>query len=139
MVDNLSKEDRLKTMRAVKSKETKIETKVTKYLWSCGVRYRKNVKDLFGKPDIAIKRRKIVVFIDSCYWHGCSEHCRLPASNNDYWKAKIERNMARDKEVTNYYKEREWRIIRIWEHDLKSDFEGTMKHLVAELRNHDVK
>lgn len=139
MVDNLSKENRRKAMSSVKSKETKLETKVTKYLWTKGLRYRKNVKDLYGTPDIAIKSRKVVVFIDSCYWHGCPEHCRLPVSNNEYWQAKIERNAARDCKVTAYYRDKGWRVIRIWEHDLKDSFEDVMNKLLAELKNHDVK
>lgn len=139
MVDNLSKDDRRKAMSAVKSKETSLEIRVAKHLWRCGVRYRKNVKDLYGKPDIAIKNKKFVLFIDSCYWHGCPTHCRLPVSNQEYWKKKIVRNIARDEQVTEHYLAKGWKIIRVWEHDLKRDFEATMNNILAELRSHVVK
>lgn len=119
MVDKVSKEIRSKTMRAVKSKETKLESIFRKALWQKGVRYRKNVNNLFGKPDIAIKKAKLVIFIDSCFWHGCAEHCRLPSSNYEYWTSKIERNKKRDNEVNEFYSSKGWRVMRFWEHQLK--------------------
>lgn len=70
-MDNITKDKRSDVMRAVKSKNTKIEQKVCKEIWKKGIRFRKNVKDLKGKPDISIKKYKIVIFIDSCFWHGC--------------------------------------------------------------------
>lgn len=111
-----------KTMQAVRSKNTKLELAVTKELWKRGIRFRKNVSGLFGKPDIAIKKHKIVIFIDSCFWHGCELHCRLPKKNEEFWINKIERNKQRDKEVTNYYVNNGWNILRIWEHKLNENF-----------------
>lgn len=111
-----------KTMQAVRSKNTKLELAVTKELWKRGIRFRKNVSGLFGKPDIAIKKHKIVIFIDSCFWHGCELHCRLPKKNEEFWINKIERNKQRDKEVTNYYVNNGWNILRIWEHELNENF-----------------
>lgn len=111
-----------KTMQAVRSKNTKLELAVTKELWKRGIRFRKNVSGLFGKPDIAIKKHKIVIFIDSCFWHGCESHCRLPKKNEEFWINKIERNKQRDKEVTNYYVNNGWNILRIWEHELNENF-----------------
>ncbi|OGI25396.1 MAG: hypothetical protein A2287_09455 [Candidatus Melainabacteria bacterium RIFOXYA12_FULL_32_12] len=67
-------------MRAVKSKHTRLEDIVVNELHKRGLRFRRNVKDLKGKPDIAIKKYKIVIFIDSCFWHGCKKHCRMPKS-----------------------------------------------------------
>jgi DNA mismatch endonuclease, patch repair protein len=111
-----------KTMQAVRSKNTKLELAVTKELWKRGIRFRKNVSGLFGKPDIAIKKHKIVIFIDSCFWHGCELHCRLPKKNEEFWIKKIKRNKERDKEVTNYYIDNGWNILRIWEHELNENF-----------------
>lgn len=105
-------------MRAVKSKNTKIELFLRSKLYKEGLRYRKNNKDLFGKPDISNKKRKIVIFIDSCFWHGCRKHCRMPKSNIEYWTNKIARNIKRDKEVNKHYKKLNWTIMRIWEHEL---------------------
>ena len=107
-------------MSRVKSKDSKIEVNFRKALWKAGYRYRKNVKNYFGKPDIVLKKYRTVIFLDSCFWHGCKKHCRLPATNKKYWITKIERNKKRDKEVNKYYKKIGWEIIRIWEHKLKS-------------------
>lgn len=107
-------------MQAIKASGTKIETILCHALWHKGIRFRKNVKNLPGKPDIAIKKYKIVIFLDSCFWHKCPLHFKRPESNNSYWDKKIERNVFRDKEVNNYYNSNGWHILRIWEHCLKT-------------------
>nr|WP_080835606.1 very short patch repair endonuclease [Cohnella massiliensis] len=129
MVDRLSKEKRSDLMRAVKSKKSLIENSVTHELWKRGLRFRRNVKNLKGKPDIAIKKDKIVVFIDSCFWHMCPIHCKIPKSNVEFWLAKLERNRERDMSITRYYKENNWNILRIWEHELKDDFESCINRI----------
>lgn len=129
-MDTFSKDERSKIMRTVKSKKTSLESSVTKELWKRGVRYRTNVLDLFGKPDIAIKKYKVVVFIDSCFFHGCPLHCRIPKSNEGYWIGKIQRNIERDLLVTHYYKSIGWNVNRIWEHELKDDFHTTIQSLI---------
>ena len=128
-MDNLSKEDRRKAMQAVRSEKTELENKVSKELWKRGLRFRRNVKNMKGKPDIAIKKYRVVIFIDSCFWHGCESHCRLPVSNREYWCSKINRNKLRDIEITNYYKGNNWNILRIWEHVIKEDFEKSIKNI----------
>lgn len=123
MADIYSKRKRTKIMRAVRSKDSKLEVDFRKALWHQGFRYRKNVTGLFGKPDLVLGRYRTVIFIDSCFWHGCRWHCHLPATRRRWWLQKIERNKVRDREVTRYYKRLSWNIIRLWEHDLKkSDF-----------------
>lgn len=112
-------------MKAVKSKHTQFENKVTKILWNHGFRFRKNT-NMLGKPDISIKKYKIVIFLDSCFWHGCKLHCRLPEANKDYWSTKIAKNKKRDREVTNFYETKGWHILRIWEHQIKEDFNGAI-------------
>jgi DNA mismatch endonuclease (patch repair protein) len=82
-VDNLTQAQRRKNMQAIKSR-SKLEAKVTKSLWQKGIRFRKNVKSLPGKPDIAIKKYKVVIFIDSCFWHVCPIHGNSPKSNPVY-------------------------------------------------------
>ncbi len=77
---------------------------------------------MFGKPDISIKKYKVVIFIDSCFWHCCPVHGNMPKSNREYWIQKLERNTQRDIEVNNFYKEQGWNILRIWEHEFKADF-----------------
>lgn len=127
MADNLTKEQRIKNMRAIKS-QSALENKVTKELWRMGFRFRKNAK-LFGKPDISIKKYKIVIFIDSCFWHGCPIHGNMPKSNKDYWQQKLERNIQRDIEVNQYYKEKGWNILRVWEHELKENLIKSMNQI----------
>lgn len=132
MADNLSSENRSKNMKAIRSSRTKIEDKVCSELWNRGYRFRRNVAGLFGKPDIAIKKYKLVIFIDSCFWHGCPLHCITPASNQEYWTKKLSRNKERDAEVTNYYQNKGWRIVRIWEHQLKGEkFAETINELCS--------
>lgn len=105
-------------MSRIKSKETRLEINFRKLLYSKGFRYRKNYKNLYGKPDVAFNSKKIVIFIDSCFWHGCKKHLRLPATNVDYWKNKIKRNQKRDEEVSRVYKKMGWTALRLWEHEL---------------------
>ncbi|GEN89787.1 very short patch repair endonuclease [Oceanobacillus sojae] len=128
MVDNLTAEQRRKNMQAIKS-QSKLEAIVTKKLWNKGIRFRRNVKDLKGKPDIAIKKYKLVIFIDSCFWHMCPIHGNIPKSNETYWKEKLSRNQKRDTEVTKYYHEKSWKIKRIWEHEVKNDLEKVIIEL----------
>jgi DNA mismatch endonuclease (patch repair protein) len=120
-MDNLSREDRRKNMQNIRSKETKMEVRVRKELWERGIRYRKNVKNLPGNPDIAIKKYKIVVFLDSCFFHGCPLHFVMPATNQPYWEKKITRNIERDQEINLYYKNKGWSILRFWEHETKKE------------------
>ncbi|GIO91411.1 very short patch repair endonuclease [Paenibacillus lactis] len=130
MTDNLSPEIRSKNMRAIRSKGTKLEDKVSKELWKRGYRFRRNSKDLFGKPDLSIKKYRIAIFLDSCYWHGCIYHGNSPKSNMDYWIKKLNRNKERDLQVTNYYKNNDWSILRVWEHQLKKDtFDQTIQEI----------
>lgn len=131
LTDNVSPEVRQKTMRAVKSSNTSFENRVHKELWRCGIRFRKNVQTLMGKPDIAIKKYKVVIFLDSCFWHGCPEHCRMPSSNIDYWRRKIQRNRLRDGEVFEYYIHKDWNVLRIWEHEVKQDFDGAIGRIIS--------
>jgi DNA mismatch endonuclease, patch repair protein len=129
LADTVSKEQRRKNMQAIKSR-SKLEDVVTKELWKRGIRYRKNVKSLLGKPDIAIKKYKIAVFIDSCFWHGCPLHGNMPKSNIGYWKRKLERNKERDKEVNMHYAEKNWHVLRIWEHEIKKDLNQVVEKIV---------
>lgn len=117
----ITKTERSRIMGAIKSKDSEVEIKFRKVLWKTGIRYRKNVERYFGKPDILLKKHKTVIFIDSCFWHGCRHHGKLPKFHRSFWKAKIERNKQRDKEVRSYYKKKGWKIIRFWEHQIKKN------------------
>jgi DNA mismatch endonuclease (patch repair protein) len=124
-MDNLTPEQRHKCMSAIKSQDTKPEIFFRKALWKLGVRYRKNVK-LFGKPDIAIKKYKLVIFIDGDYWHGNNWKLRGKPSfeseietYSEYWKQKILRNIERDKKVNEHYESVGWIILRFWQSDVE--------------------
>jgi len=120
-MDTVSKKKRSEIMSRVKSKNSKIETLFRKELWKAGLRYRKNSGRYFGKPDIVLPKYKTVIFVDSCFWHGCKKHCRIPTARRKYWMAKIERNTARDKEVSKHYGEQGWKIFRVWEHNINKN------------------
>lgn len=119
MSDTVSKKKRSEIMSKVKSKDSKIEVEFRKALWKAGFRYSKNSSKYFGKPDLVFKKYKAVIFIDSCFWHGCKKHCRIPATRKNYWIPKIETNKQRDKEVSRHYNKIGWEVIRVWEHNIK--------------------
>ena len=122
-------------MSHIRSKNTKPEEKVRKYLFSKGFRYRKNVRNLPGCPDIVLPKYKTVVFVNGCFWHkhDCPRFV-WPSSNEDYWIPKITRNVERDQNNHELLQELGWRVIVIWECQLKKkEFEETMEKLVSEL------
>ncbi len=122
MTDIMTPEQRHRCMAAIKGKDTKPEILVRKYLFSRGLRYRVNDKKLPGSPDIVLKKYGVVIFIDGCFWHGHKgcKYYKLPITNVDFWKSKIARNTARDY-VNNVDLELAgWRVIRIWECDIKT-------------------
>lgn len=126
MTDIVSKQKRSEIMSRVKSRDSKIEILFRKELWKAGFRYRKNSGKHFGRPDIVLPEYKMTIFVDSCFWHGCKKHCRIPLVRKSYWTKKITRNTERDKEVSKHYKKQGWKIFRIWEHDLKKNGNNTL-------------
>ncbi len=119
-MDKLTKEQRKKNMQAVKSKGSKIETVLAKSLFSLGYRYRKNDKTVFGKPDLTFKKLKIAVFVDSEFWHGKDWETKKHdhKTNQDFWLAKIERNIERDREVNEKLLKDGWKVLRFWGKDI---------------------
>lgn len=124
-------------MAAIKSKDTKPEMVVRRFLFSKGLRYRVNNRKLPGTPDIVLKKYKTVVFIDGCFWHGHEgcKHYRLPKSNVDFWRHKIAMNIARDYANNVDLRLAEWRVIRIWECEIKTKAkrEETLERLYREI------
>ena len=133
MTDTVSKKRRSEIMRAVRSKDSKIEVDFRKAIWKAGFRYRKNQTKYFGKPDLVLKKYKTVIFIDSCFWHGCKKHCRLPTTKKKYWIEKIRRNRERDKKVNRYYKKIRWKVARIWEHSIKQNLSNSVERTIIKL------
>ena len=110
-------------MKAIRCKDTKIELVLRKELWSRGIHYRKNCKDLPGKPDIVFKGKKIAVFCDSEFWHGYdweNQKARI-GTRREYWLKKIERNIERDEEVRRELESMGYTVIRFWGKSILKD------------------
>lgn len=132
MADDLTPEQRRKNMRAIKSKDTSIELMLRKALWHKGIRYRKNYKNLIGKPDIVITKYKTAIFCDSEFWHGYDWENRNKKikSNRDYWIPKIERNMARDKEVNEALANAGWTVLRFWGFQIRKELDSCVDEIL---------
>ena len=136
-MDLFSKQKRHEIMSKIKSKETTIEIKVRLYLYHHGIRYRKNSRTIPVAPDISIKKYKIAIIINGCFWHGHQDckYYRIPKTNTDFWTKKINRNIERDQEVKALLESQEWTVITIWECQLKSSFEETLATVLTEIKN----
>mgnify|MGYP001565907619 FL=1 len=121
MSDNLKPDDRKRTMQAVKSKGTRLEKRLFAMLAGMGISgWKKNVKDIAGKPDVAFLNQKIAIFVDGCFWHGCPHcHRKLPETNHEYWERKIKRNVELAESYNEQLSRDGWTVIRIWEHEIK--------------------
>ena len=130
-MDNLTKDQRRKNMKHIKSKDTKIEVILRKALWKKGYRYRKNYNKLLGKTDIVLPKYKIVIFCDSEFFHGKDWDIlklKLKNSNNaDYWIRKISRNRERDDEINKRLSFEGWTVIRFWGNDIKKHTEECVR------------
>lgn len=121
-MDDLTQDQRLLNMSHIRAVENKPETLVRKYLFSQGFRYRKNVSDLPGKPDIVLPKYHTVIFINGCFWHqhpGC-RYAVLPKTRQDYWIPKLQKNVERDRINREKLESVGWRVIVIWECELKT-------------------
>mgnify|MGYP004557809669 CR=1 FL=1 len=138
MADNHTKEIRSYNMSRIRSKNTKPEEMVRKYLFSQGFRYRKNDTRLPGNPDIVLPKYKTVIFVNGCFWHK-HENCKYfvwPKTNEDFWRTKISANVSRDQENIKLLSELGWNVIVIWECELKKQrFDCTMEKLLYSFQN----
>ncbi len=130
-MDKLNKEQRHRNMSNIRNKDTKIEVLLRKKLWAKGYRYRKNFKELPGKPDIVLTKYKIAIFCDSEFFHGKDWEVLKPqlerGKNADFWINKISRNMTRDEEVNQKLMYLGWTVIRFWGRDILKNTEMCMK------------
>jgi DNA mismatch endonuclease (patch repair protein) len=139
-MDDLTPEQRHKSMSHIRSKNTSIEILLCKALWHEGIRYRKNYGELPGKPDIAITKYKVAVFCDGELWHGKDLNIRKEKikTNKDYWIPKIERNMARDNENERKLENMGWTVIRFWGKEIKKnllDCVNEIKETIYQIEN----
>jgi DNA mismatch endonuclease (patch repair protein) len=135
-MDVLTPKQRTKNMKAIKSKNTKMEVKLAKALWANGYRFRRNSKYVFGKPDFSLKKYKLAVFVDSEYFHGKdweTEKQRIK-TNREFWWKKIEGNIARDKLVNSHLIETGWKVLRFWSGDVKINVDFCLSTIEEEIR-----
>lgn len=129
-MDNLTKEQRRKNMQHIRSKDTLPERMVMQELKRKKIYFAPYVSNIAGKPDILFRRRKVAVFIDSDFWHGHPFRCIMPKSNRIYWEEKIAKNRARDRKVNRLLKQDGWKVIRIWEYDVKHNFKKSISRIL---------
>jgi DNA mismatch endonuclease (patch repair protein) len=140
MPDSFTRAQRSEIMRRVKSRDTQLEISFRAMLWASGLRYRVR-SSLPGKPDLIFPASRVSVFIDSCFWHACPQHCRQPKSNQRYWVEKLRRNRERDLAVTIQHKRLGWKVVRVWEHTIKATPDKCVAKIMTALsrtiRNND--
>ena len=135
MPDRISREKRSWNMSQIKGKDTSIEIIVRKYLFHHGFRYRKNVTTLPGKPDILLPKYKTVIFVNGCFWHhhyGC-KLAYIPKTNIEYWIDKFNTNIENDIKHEKELKQMGYKVITVWECELKECFEYRMTELMSEI------
>ena len=133
MTDVLTRRQRSYNMSQIKSRNTKPEVKLRNILWLRGIRgYRINAK-LFGRPDIVFPKSRVAVFIDGCFWHRCPQCFIRPSTNRKFWDKKISGNVRRDREVNRILKKDGWKVIRIWEHLIRTNINTCYMIIVREL------
>lgn len=128
-MDVLTKEQRSYNMSRIRGKDTKPEILLRKSLWKKGFRYRTHYK-LPGKPDVVFVARKIAIFVDGCFWHGCPVHGVRPKTNAAFWEKKIQSAIDRDKKNKLLLEKDGWRVLHYWEHEIEEDLDGLIKELV---------
>ena len=120
-MDSVDRETRSKIMSRIRQRGSAMEREFVKAIRGAGIKYRKNVR-IYGTPDMILVGSKILIFLDSCFWHGCRYHCRKPKSNTPFWnREKLTRNRRRDAKVTRFYRKRGFVVLRFWEHQIRKD------------------
>mgnify|MGYP002672744445 FL=1 len=135
MSDKLTPEKRSWNMSRIKGKDTKIEVEVRKYLFSKGYRFRKNDKRYPGKPDIVLPKYHVAIFVHGCFWHrheGCKD-ATTPKTRTEFWLEKFDKNVKNDRIKQEKLRELGWKVIVIWECELKRSFQETMDKVEKEL------
>ena len=135
MSDKLTPEKRSWNISRIKGKDTKIEVEVRKYLFSKGYRFRKNDKRYPGKPDIVLPKYHVAIFVHGCFWHrheGCKD-ATTPKTRTEFWLEKFDKNVKNDQIKQEKLRELGWKVIVIWECELKRNFQETMDKVEKEL------
>ena len=121
---------RSKTMSKIRGKNSKPELLLRKALWGKNIRFRLHKKDLIGRPDLVIDKYKLAIFVDGDFWHGYQWHKRKPKTNQNFWLAKIERNIQRDQFVNQKLTELGYTVMRFWEHEVKDNLQACVNQVL---------
>jgi len=124
-----TKLSRSENMSRIRSRNTRPELLLRRALWAAGLRYRLHY-NLVGKPDLVLIKARIAIFVDGCFWHGCPQHYSAPNARQEFWKAKLRENVLRDFAADDGLVSKGWKVLRIWQHELKS-----VESIVARIRN----
>lgn len=119
-----------------KARNTKPELAVRRVLHAAGFRYRVDLRpvlELRSRADIVFTKKKLAVYIDGCFWHGCPVHATIPKSNADYWVPKLKRNVERDRETTSKLESLGWVVLRFWEHEDVEEIVHSIRRSLASL------
>jgi len=135
--DVMTPAQRSRCMSKIRGRDTTPELLLRRSLWSKGIRYRLKAR-IFGKPDIVIQGRKLAIFVDGCFWHGCPEHGVQPKSNHEFWKSKIQGNIVRDKKVTAKLEKEGWTVLRFWEHEIENELNSVTSTIILICRKKDL-
>ena len=134
ILDGVQTLDTSARMARVKSVNTGAEVVFRRELWSRGLRYRVQYRTPLGRADVAFIRKKVAVFIDGCFWHGCPWHYSAPRTRRKYWRSKLTSNIERDRRQTIELEMLGWKVVRIWEHSLSSvDIESSIELVISAL------
>lgn len=121
-------------MRAVRQQDTGAEVRLRRALWQKGLRYRKQVRVAGTKPDIVFGGARVAIFVDGCFWHGCPQHYVAPVRNSAFWRAKLERNQARDMRDTLRLLEADWSVLRFWECEIDDELDRVVQDVIVAVR-----
>ncbi|MDE1768774.1 MAG: very short patch repair endonuclease [Candidatus Micrarchaeota archaeon] len=134
-MDTVSVKTRSRIMASIKSKDTKPEIALCKILSSKGYRYKKNYRMGRKTIDIAFVNKKVAVFVDGCFWHGCNIHANKPKSNTKYWEAKLKANILRDKISNKELRKLGWVVVRVWEHEIGGSPQVAVRKVSIQLKS----
>ena len=118
-------------MGRIRGTNTQPETVLRSALWKRGLRYRVNAKTPVGRPDVVVASKKLAVFIDGCFWHGCPLHYVRPRTRDEFWSAKLAENLARDMRQVDELEALGWRVVRVWEHEVFTNLDGVVDRILA--------
>jgi len=129
----MTPEQRSRCMSLIRAKNTGPELLLRKALWADGLRFRLK-SSLLGRPDIVFLGKRLAIFVDGCFWHGCPHHGVRPKTNRDFWRKKLSANISRDARVTERLRADGWHVLRIWEHEIEANIADAVAKVSAAIR-----